>query len=86
MKIIFFRTNRDDQSSFTFLMDEFFNHGILDSRQVFITDYVFVAHDIVSEVLQKKYIPLFLQNVSDTKCKNIVPQMWKHHTNQKITV
>lgn len=67
-------------------MDEFFNHGTLDSRTVFITDYVTVGHDIVSEIHQQKFIPWFLQNISDSKCRNIVPGMWKHNTNSKNAV
>lgn len=39
-----FRTNRDDQSAFTFLMDEYFGRGEACQRSVFVDNYLQVSH------------------------------------------
>jgi hypothetical protein len=33
-------TNRDDQSAFTFLINEYFSHGSTDRRQLYLNSYV----------------------------------------------
>lgn len=38
--IIYFSTNRDDQSAFTFLINEYFGHGSYNRRNVFLNPYV----------------------------------------------
>lgn len=40
LDLISYRTNRDDQSAFTFLIDEYFGHGTHNRRTAFLNPYV----------------------------------------------